>query len=130
MLRQTGSLGSESCADYDAAGAIFAPKHVLAWWVAAALVAGVVYYGTMAPGVLWQDSGMAQIRVLQGDYHGKLGLALSHPLFYMVAAVFQKLPFADSAYKVNLLAVVCGMFTVANVFLLLLLCAGVYVIQL
>ncbi len=87
----------------------------------ALLFAAIVYYGTTAPGVLWQDSGMAQIRVLENDYRGQRGLALSHPLFYLLAEAFQKLPFHDSAYKVNLLAATCGVLTVANLFLLLML---------
>jgi hypothetical protein len=81
----------------------------------------VVYVATAAPGVLWQDSGMAQIRVLRWDLHGDLGLALSHPLYYLVAEAFQFLPLSESAYKTNLVAVFFGAVTIANVYLLLLL---------
>ena len=81
----------------------------------------VFYFICAAPGVLWQDSGMAQIRVLQHDVVGRLGLALSHPLYYLTAIGFQILPFSESAFKTNLVSVVFGALTVANVYLLLLM---------
>lgn len=79
---------------------------------------------SMAPGVLWQDSGMAQVRVLRGDLVGHLGLALSHPLYYVLAITFQILPFAEPAFKTNLVSALFGAVTVANVFLLLQLATG------
>jgi hypothetical protein len=83
------------------------------------LVVGVLYVLTVAPGPLWQDNGMAQVRVLNHDYVGDLGLALAHPLFYLAAQAFQILPLGSSALKTNLVAAVFGTFTVANVYLLL-----------
>ncbi len=74
---------------------------------------------SMAPGPLWQDSGLAQVRVLQEDLHGNFGLALSHPLYYALAIGFQWLPFSESAFKTNLVSAVFGALTVANAFLLL-----------
>ncbi|HOF18750.1 MAG TPA: hypothetical protein PK082_07550, partial [Phycisphaerae bacterium] len=57
----------------------------VAWlWTAVFLAATALYVGTAQRGVSWQDSGMFQWRVLTGDYTGKLGLALAHPL-YIVA---------------------------------------------
>lgn len=79
---------------------------------------------SMAPGALWQDSGAAQVRVLQRDIVGSLGLALSHPLYYVLAIAFQVLPLAESAFKTNLVSVVFGAVTVANVFLLLRIATG------
>jgi hypothetical protein len=79
----------------------------------------LLYLITVAPGPLWQDNGMAQVRVLQHDYTGQLGLALAHPLFYLIAQLFQFLPIASSALKTNLVAAVFAAFTVANVYLLL-----------
>jgi len=85
-----------------------------------ALVAALVFYiVSMAPGPLWQDSGLAQVRVLQEDLYGNFGLALSHPLYYAVAITFQRLPFSESAFKTNLVSAVFGALTVANAFLLL-----------
>ena len=88
------------------------------------LAAGVLYVATVAPGPLWQDNGLAQIRTLRHDFCGDLGLALSHPLYYVLTTAFQVLPFAESAYKTNLVASVCGAVTVANLYLLLRLLTG------
>ncbi len=88
-------------------------------YAAVLIAAGIIYGISVAPGPLWQDNGMAQVRVLEHDYVGNLGLALAHPLFYLVAQAFQFLPFQESAFKTNLVAAVCGAFTVANMYLLL-----------
>ena len=85
------------------------------------LLALATYVISAAPGVLWQDSGIAQIRVLRGEVRGSLNLTLSHPLYYLIAMVFQYLPFSDSAYKTNLVAAFFGAVTVANVYLFLLI---------
>lgn len=87
-------------------------------YVAVLIAAGVLYGLTVAPGALWQDNGMAQVRVLKHDYVGVYGLALAHPLFYLLAQMFQFLPFTESAFKTNLVAAVCGVVTVANIYLL------------
>jgi len=79
----------------------------------------LLYILTVAPGPLLQDNGLAQVRVLTRDYVGDLGLALAHPLFYLIAQVFQWLPLSSSALKTNLVAAVFASFTVANVYLLL-----------
>ncbi len=84
----------------------------------------LLYVASMAPGVLWQDSGLAQLRALRGDLYGDLGLALAHPLYYLVTFAFQWLPFAESAFKTNLVSVLFGAVTVANVFLVLRLVTG------
>ncbi|HUU98534.1 MAG TPA: DUF2723 domain-containing protein [Phycisphaerae bacterium] len=88
-------------------------------YLVALLAALVFYLVSMAPGPLWQDSGLAQVRVLQGDLHGNFGLALSHPLYYVLAIGFQYLPLGESAFKTNLVSAVFGALTVANAFLLL-----------
>lgn len=49
----------------------------LPWLVGVA--AGVFYLLTLGPGALWQDAGMFQVRVLQGDLTSRLELALSMP---------------------------------------------------
>lgn len=83
-----------------------------------------LYVVSVAPGPLWQDSGMAQVRVLQRDLFGQHGLALSHPLYYLLAFTYQLLPFSSSALKTNLVSATFGAITVANVFLLLRLMGG------
>jgi hypothetical protein len=83
------------------------------------LAALLLYVISAAPGPLWQDSGLAQLRVLRRDLHGALGLALAHPLYYVFGIAFQVLPLGESAWKTNLVSAVFGAVTVANVFLLL-----------
>ncbi len=97
-----------------------------AWrlYAAAFAAALVLYLASMAPGVLWQDSGLAQVRTIRRDLYGDLGLALSHPLYYVFTIAFQALPFRESAFKTNLVSAVFGAVTVANVFLLLRLLSG------
>ncbi len=61
------------------------------------LIAGSVLYGVTAQrGVSWQDSGEFQLRVLQGDLTGTMGLARAHPLYILagqaVTAVLAERP--------------------------------------
>jgi hypothetical protein len=83
------------------------------------LCAAALYILTCAPGPLWQDSGMIQYRVWHNDIEGGLGLALSHPLFYIIAIGAKYIPFGEFAYRVNLVAAIAGAVTIANLFLLL-----------
>lgn len=94
------------------------PQLVREYLIALA-AASALYLLSVAPGPLWQDSGMAQNRVLQHDLFGDLGLALSHPLYYVLAIVFQWLPLTESALKTNLVSAWFGAITVANIFLLI-----------
>lgn len=67
---------------------------------------------------------MAQNRTIQKDLTGSLGLALSHPLYYLLTISFQALPFHESAFKTNLVSAVFGAITVANLALLVRLVTG------
>jgi len=71
------------------------------------------------PSFLWQDSGLIQYRVFQNDIEGSMGLALSHPLFYMIAIAAKCIPFGAFAFKVNIVSAVAAAVTVANLFLFL-----------
>ncbi|HUV65184.1 MAG TPA: DUF2723 domain-containing protein [Sedimentisphaerales bacterium] len=84
----------------------------------------VLYIVSCAPGLLWQDSGLIQYRVWQNDIEGFLGLALSHPLFYILAIGVKYLPAGEFAYKVNLVSAIAAAVAVANVFLLVRLWLG------
>lgn len=68
----------------------------------------LLYVLTCAPGALWQDSGMFQVRVWQGDLSGNLGLPLAHPLYILLAKSFCALPLGSYAYRVNLFSALCG----------------------
>jgi hypothetical protein len=88
-------------------------------YAAVLLCAAALYVSTCAPGPLWQDSGMIQYRVWHNDIEGGLGLALSHPLFYIIAIGAKYVPFGEFAYRVNLVAAIAGAVAIANLFLLL-----------
>ncbi len=62
---------------------------------------------------------MAQVRTLQGDIEGSLGLALSHPLYYRLTGIFQWIPIGNPAWRTNLVSAVFGAITVAGLFLFL-----------
>lgn len=72
------------------------------WWLVFASFA-VLYLTTAQRSVSWQDSGMFQYRVVQGDYTGRLGLALAHPLYIGMGEALKYLP-GDLLYKLNALS--------------------------
>jgi hypothetical protein len=88
--------------------------------------AGALYIATMAPTVLWQDSGMYQYRILHNDIEGNLGLALSHPLYHMIGIAFKAVPLGDMAWRVNLISAIAAAVAAANIFLLLRMWFGRY----
>lgn len=95
-----------------------------AGYIAVFLLAAALYIATCAPGPVWQDSGMIQYRVWHNDIEGKLGLALSHPLFYILAIGTKYIPIGEFAYRINLLSAIIAAVAVANLFLLLRLWLG------
>ena len=70
--------------------------------------AGLLYLASLAPGVLWQDSAMFQLRVWNTDLTGRLGLALSHPLYIVLCRAFARVVPGDFAWRVNLFSAVCS----------------------
>ncbi len=84
----------------------------------------VLYVISCAPGLLWQDSGLIQYRVWHNDIEGFLGLALSHPLFYILAIGAKYLPLGEFTYRINLVSAIAGAVTAANLFLLIRLWLG------
>jgi hypothetical protein len=78
----------------------------------------LLYTFTCAPGALWQDSGMYQYRIWEGDIEGGLGLALSHPLYHIIGMAVKSIPFGEYGFRVNMISAVCGAMTAANLFLL------------
>jgi len=88
------------------------------------ITATLLYVATCAPGVLWQDSGLIQYRVFHNDIEGPLGLALSHPLYYILAIAVKNIPYGDAACKVNMMTAIISALAVANLFLLLRLWFG------
>jgi hypothetical protein len=84
----------------------------------------LLYAVSCAPGPLWQDSGLIQYRIWHNDIEGFLGLAISHPLFYIVAIAAKYVPLGDFAHRVNMVSSLAGAVTVANVFLFVRLWLG------
>jgi hypothetical protein len=94
-------------------------------YVGVLVVAGALYGASCAPGALWQDSGLIQYRVWHNDIEGFLGLAISHPLYYIVAMGAKLVPLGEAAYRVNLVSALAGAIAVANLYLLVRLWLGV-----
>jgi len=82
------------------------------------LTACAIYSASCAPGPLWQDSGMYQYRIRHDDIEGKLGLALSHPLYHIIGIGIKHIRLGEFVYRVNLISAVAAAFTIANLFLL------------
>jgi hypothetical protein len=100
-------------------------KPKLAQHYAAVLcVALALYIVSCAPGVLWQDSGLIQYRILHNDIEGFLGLAISHPLFYIIAIGAKYIPLGEFAHRINLVSSIAAAVAVANMFLLVRLWLG------
>ena len=92
----------------------------LRWMYLGVLGSAVLLYAfSCAPGVLWQDSGVIQYRVLHNDIEGGMGLALSHPLFYFIAIPVKYIPLGNFLHRINLVSAVASAFAVANLFLFL-----------
>jgi len=94
-------------------------NNTLVYYIAVLVIAGVIYGVTCAPTVLWQDSGLLVYRILNHDIQGNLGIALAHPLYIIIGFITRLIPFGDPAYKINLISVVFGALTIANLYLLL-----------
>jgi hypothetical protein len=93
-------------------------------YVAVFSAAMVLYIVSCAPGALWQDSGLIQYRLWHNDIEGPLGLALSHPLYYILAIAAKYVPLGEFAHRVNLISALAAAVAVANMFLLVRLWLG------
>jgi hypothetical protein len=89
------------------------------------LVSALVLYGvSCAPGTVWQDGGLFQYRVWHNDLEGFEGLAVSHPLYHLVALGAKQVPFGEFGRRVNLVSAAAAAFAVANLYLLMRLWLG------
>lgn len=96
-----------------------APNYVIVLCAAFAL-----YIISCAPGALWQDSGLIQYRIWHNDIEGFLGLAISHPLFYILAICAKYIPLGEFAHRVNIVSAIAAAVAAANTFLLVRLWLG------
>ncbi|MBW7991610.1 MAG: DUF2723 domain-containing protein [Planctomycetes bacterium] len=94
-------------------------NNLKASYIAVFLIAGALYVATCAPGLLWQDSGMYQYRIWHNDIEGKLGLALSHPLYHLIGIGVKQIPLGEFAHRINLISAIAAAFSIANLFLLM-----------
>lgn len=94
-------------------------NNLKASYIVVFLIAGVLYVATCAPGPLWQDSGMYQYRIWHNDIEGRLGLALSHPLYHIIGIGVKQIPLGEFAHRINLISAIAAAFTIANLFLLM-----------
>jgi len=99
-------------------------KHLAIGYLTVLALAAALYISTCAPAVLWQDSGVYQYRVWHNDIEGGLGLALSHPLFHILAIGAKYVPCGAFAHRVNLVSAIAAAFAIANLYLLLRLWLG------
>jgi hypothetical protein len=88
------------------------------------LCAVLLYAISSAPAAVWQDSGLIQYRVWHNDVEGSEGLALSHPLYHILAIGAKHVPFGEFGRRVNLVSAVAAAFAVANLYLLVRLWLG------
>ena len=94
-------------------------------WLSTGLVfigALLLYFLTLAPGLLWGDGAYLQKKaVLQELYSGSMG----HPLWVLLSHWFvQLLPFLEPPYAVNLFSAVCGALTVTVIAQIIKLLTG------
>lgn len=92
-------------------------------WVIATVVAAGLYISTAAPGLIWGDSGDAQVRVLLGHCYDQVNWSRSHILFYLIARGITALGI-DPARTATLLSALAGAVTVGNVALLMRMIVG------
>jgi hypothetical protein len=77
---------------------------------------GLLYSLTAARTIQWQDSGQFVLRIVSGQLHNELGLALSHPLHYWLGSgAISALPLTPP-HAIALVSALFGALTVANVF--------------
>jgi len=94
------------------------------YYVVVFCAALALYIISCAPGALWQDSGLIQYRIWHNDIEGFFGLAVSHPLFYILAISVKYIPVGEFAHRVNLVSAIAAAVAAANMFLLVRLWLG------
>ena len=93
-------------------------------WCLCMLAFSLLYALTCQRGVSWQDSGMFQWRVLNGDYVGQLGLALAHPLYIAAAQILKPIDIGTLAGRLNFFSGLGMAVALANLAAVLTLLTG------
>jgi len=103
---------------------VFAKPKLFQHYVVVLCAALALYIISCAPGALWQDSGLIQYRIWHNDIEGFFGLAVSHPLFYILAVGLKYILLGEFVHRINLISAFAGAFAVANMFLFVRLWLG------
>jgi len=93
-------------------------------WLLCVLVFSLLYALTCQRGVSWQDSGMFQWRVLNGDFIGRRGLALGHPLYIAAAQILKPIDAGTLAGRLNFFSGLGMAVALANLAVVLTLLTG------
>lgn len=115
MADRSGSAGPARPRPAALRGLLGSPRRL---WLAMFLAFAALYCFTAQRGLSWQDSGIFQWRVLNGDLTGQLGLALAHPLYIALCLPLKLFGPAALPGLMNALSGVAMAVTVANVYLL------------
>lgn len=94
------------------------PANPLLVWIIAFGIAAALYLLTSAPGLIWGDSGNAQLRVLLGHFFDRSDYSRSHITFYIICRGLSRLG-ADPARTATTVSALAGAVTVANTALLM-----------
>jgi hypothetical protein len=78
----------------------------------------LVYVLTAQRGASWQDSGRFQYRVINGSFTDSMGLALSHPLYILLAKGFSYVFWGNVLWAVSAFSGVGAAVAAANLYLL------------
>ena len=97
---------------------------IVRMWCLCVLVFSLLYALTAQRGVSWQDSGMFQWRVLNGDCVGQRGLALAHPLYIAAAQILKWIPIGTLAGRLNFFSGLGMAVALANLAAVLMLLTG------
>ncbi len=94
------------------------------FWFFCFVAALILYLLTCQRTVSWQDSGMFQWRILNGDVTGNLGIALAHPLYIVLGELLVMLPWGDVILRVNFLSSIGMAIAVASLSVVLFVLTG------
>lgn len=83
-------------------------------WGVSLVLAWMLYRLTMAPGILWGDSGAAQLHTAADGWLVEGQIARSHVLYFLLTRALHRLGALDAAFAANLVSTIGGALTVAN----------------
>ncbi len=76
------------------------------------VLAGLVYFLTLAPTIGWGDSADLALRIVSNVDHSFDGTSRDYVFWRAAASLFQAIPYGDAATRANLFTAFCGALTV------------------